>query len=295
MNNRASPVLVTLVAVLLVCCLFATSGTLALVGWMILSPSSPEVAVLEPAATVTRFPFPTAAPAGASGGTATPTNTRVIDPSEYVWQTPAAVQTRAAATLPLSVAAINYDIIVPTPPAPSMVHPVGFDSYLKVVTLPVKGTTLSELSRSLEENALADSHEPGSRYYARTDWFLSGRWYWKPTARGCELDRGSVSLAMTMTLPIMVDKIAAPSNIQSRWISFVNNTIIHETGHVDLALQGARDYQRTLGGVLPANDCETMKVRLDTLFRNAFAAIDQAQVDYDADTRHGMRQGAVFP
>jgi predicted secreted Zn-dependent protease len=188
-----------------------------------------------------------------------------------------------------------YNIVVPTPSAPALIYPIQFDSNLSIVTYPVTGTTLVALSRSLDTNALPDPHEKNSRYYARTDWYLSGHWNWNPAGQGCEVDKGSVSIAMTMTLPLLSSTVDVPVDVISRWNTFVNNTVIHETGHVQLDLQGARDYQRKLGNFPPALDCDAIQSKLRTLFDDSFANIDRANTGYDSTTRHGRTQGAVFP
>jgi predicted secreted Zn-dependent protease len=211
-------------------------------------------------------------------------------------ETPAAQGAHATIT-PLAVVSNPglYNIIVPTPFAPALVYPIQFDSSLSVVTYPVTGTTIFDLSKSLETNALPDPHEKNSRYYARTDWYLSGHWNWNPTVKGCEVDGGNVSIAMTMTLPVLSSTVGVPLDVTSRWNTFVSNTVVHETGHVQLDLQGARDYQRNLGNFPPAPTCEVIQSKLKTLFSDSFAAIDRANTGYDSATRHGRTQGAVFP
>ena len=191
--------------------------------------------------------------------------------------------------------AVPYNIIVPTPTAPPSVYPIKFDSRLKVVTYNVTGKTTKELSQSLNANTLADPHEPGSRYYARTDWYLATNWYVKPTARGCEVDRADVSVAMTMTLPMLPTTTGIALDVLKRWNTFMSNTITHEVGHVEIGLRGGREYQRELGNYPPASNCNALRAKLEALFDSHYAAIDRANVDFDVKTEHGAKQGAVFP
>ncbi len=257
-----------------------------LVGMNVLGNAFPQVALVTPLA-VTRPP--TARPIATD--TPAPTFTRVIEPS-----TPNGtfVPYRVVSPTPTQ-AGVVYDIIVPTPAAPPMVYPITFDSSFKVVTYPVIGTTLSELQRSLNAQALPDSNDVTGLYYARTQWYLSGRWFTQPTARGCEVESGSVTLAMTMTLPALSSSAGISPQVDNRWNTFVNNTITHETGHVTRNLQSARDYQRDLGNFPPAPDCARIKPQLNDLFNRATAAVRQVNIDYDAQTQHGATQGAVFP
>jgi hypothetical protein len=92
-----------------------------------------------------------------------------------------------------------------------------------------------------------------------------------------------------------VSGASMPGDAGDRWNRFLDNTILHESGHVQIALDGARNYQRELGNLPPARDCITLQSQLKALFDQHFAAIDHSSVQYDAETRHGRTQGAVFP
>jgi predicted secreted Zn-dependent protease len=187
-----------------------------------------------------------------------------------------------------------YNISVPTPRAPTLVYPVNFASNLKTILYQINGATVPEISRALNANAIPDPHETNARYYAQTDWNLTAHWYWHQTLRGCEVERGDVTLAMTVTVPILSALNAAP-DVQNRWGTFIDNTIVHESGHAKLDLDGAREYQRALGNYPPAATCDSLQAGLRELFDSSFAAMDRANVDYDRQTQHGRKQGAVFP
>jgi predicted secreted Zn-dependent protease len=153
---------------------------------------------------------------------------------------------------------------------------------------------VSEISKSLEANAVADPHEPGSRYYALTRWQLASDWSVRPSTRGCEVVNGDVSVMITMTLPMLATAGASADTLK-RFNTFIEKTILHENGHAEIALQGARDYQRALGNHSAASNCDALKTQLSDLFRRHFNSIDRANRDYDAKTKHGLTQGAVFP
>jgi len=211
------------------------------------------------------------------------------------------IQLRATAASPTFTRAFVtpssnlYNIVIPTPTAPPKLnYPIDYKNTFVVVTYPVTGTTTNAVSKSLEANAIADPHEPNNHFYARTDWYLSAHWLWKETPRGCEVDRADVSIALTMTLPALsIPNV--PSDLQNRWNTFIKNGVTHESGHVKLAQDGARVFQRDLGNFPPAPNCDVIQTRLRELFDKSFLAIDQANVKYDADTQHGVTQGAVFP
>ncbi len=266
MNSKPSLWLMTLVGVLVVCCCFSTVGGVFAVAWLF---ADEQPVALGRATGAADAVLPTALPPATAG--------RAAPPRQPV------------------VAGIDYNLVVPTPAAPSMVFPIKFDSRLNVVTYLVSGTNVDAISRSLDANALTDPHEAGGKYYARTDWFLASNWNVKSTARGCEVDRGDVTIVMTVTLPVLSSPNGLTPDLQSRWTKFVGNTIGHETGHVNLSMQGARDYQRALGNYSAGKDCDTLRPKLKALFDDSFGSIDRSNIDYDARTQHGTLQGAVFP
>jgi predicted secreted Zn-dependent protease len=284
MSRRVWLVLIGLEIVALCVCL-ALVVALIVASNILSAPPTPIAASVP---TPSRAPLTT--PTRLSTETPAPTFTRVIPP-------PTVGATRAATASPTRTLAPmpSYNIVVPTPTAPPMIYPITFSSSLKIVTYPVIGQTLTELSKSLDAQAIPEPREPGSRYYALTEWFLSARWVTHPTARGCEVESGSITLAMTMTLPALTATTGMPHEVLNRWNVFVNNTITHESGHVKINLQGARDYQRGLGNSAPALDCNALGLRLDDEFDRALDALTRAGRDYDARTQHGVTQGAVFP
>lgn len=266
-----------------ICCELTGIGIFATYFW---ANESSQVAAREPSPTLTRrattLPTSTATPA--------PTYTRVIETNPGTNLPPIVIlpRTPTPVTNP-------YQVVIPTPTAPAMTYPIVFTSTFKVITYTVTGKTTNDISKSLEANAIADPHEPGSRYYALTQWHLAGDWSVKPSPRGCEIGGGAVSLMLTMTLPALATTTGISADTLKRFNTFMEKTVLHESGHVELTLQGARDYQRALGNFPSAPSCEGLRTQLSDLFRRSSNTIDSANSEYDAKTKHGLTQGAVFP
>lgn len=218
--------------------------------------------------------------------TPAPTYTLVLQPGTPLPPLIAPIRTATRAT------ALN--LVIPTPTASNASTLVKYDTKFTVTTYNVAGKTFDEISKALKAQALPDPHKPGSRYYARTDWHLTGDWSWKPSARGCELTGAQVMVAVTMTLPALTT-VDIPSEVQTRWNTFVDNIIAHESVHVKHAYDGARNYQRELSQLAPAANCNLLQNRLNEIFHKNFDRIDRANVDYDNQTKHGETQGAIFP
>lgn len=288
-----------IIAILLVCCCLTAGASVLVISATFAEPDEIAFALATPSATTTNTPtqIPTR-PRSTETLTPAPTNTRVIPIPAPVTPTTGRGQTplpaRPSPTPPLS--SNPYMIVVPTPTASAKLnYPVAFDSTFKVVTYTVIGKTTTDLSKSLDTHAIADPHEPGSRYYAQTEWYVSSDWSWKPAGNRCELERATISIAITMTLPALATTQGIAPDALNRWNTFIGNTITHEKGHVTRALDGGRDYQRGLGTLPSQSNCDVMRPKLDSLFKYYLDAIDRVNVTYDAETNHGFSQGAVFP
>jgi predicted secreted Zn-dependent protease len=287
MNARFSPLQVATIAILLLCFCCELGGIGIFAASLFLNDSSP-VAFIEPSPNPTVTRPATAQPTFTA--TPAPTYTRVVEPNPGMNLPTIVIPLRT----PTRVTNL-YQVVVPTPTAPAMTYPIAFTSTFKVITYTVIGKTVNDISKSLEANAIADPHEPGSRYYALTRWQLAGNSSVTPSLRGCEVNSGDVSVTITMTLPALATTTGVPADALNRFNTFMEKTVLHESGHAELALQGARDYQRALGNFPPVSDCEGLKIQLNNLFRRSFDTMDAANSDYDAKTQHGVTQGAVFP
>ncbi len=290
MNAGLTKLQIAILAILFVCVCCELTGMGLFVASTFMDDAT-QIAQIAPSPTPLRFATfpPTYTPTPNVTKTPAPTNTRVVDTTPLS-TLPAIVPPQRTPTTMTD----PYKVVVPTPTAPTVAYPIGFNSTLKIVTYQVTGKTPNDISKSLEANALSDPHEPGSRFYALTKWQLSGNWATKPSTRGCEVTSGEISVVMTMTLPLLTTTGVPPDTLK-KFNTFVDKTVLHESGHVELVLQGARDYQRTLGNFAPVSDCEGLKAQLSNLYRRSFDTIDAVNVDYDVKTKHGLTQGAVFP
>ncbi len=291
---NTSRVLPIIVAIFLIACVCEIVAAVVVVGGL---GAETEIAIAEPTETATALPTPTRVPATLTPTvTASPTFTRTLTSSPTLTAIHA-TPTKTKTPSPTATArlASPYDVFIPTPTAPPLAYPIDFQSTTKMVTYTVTGKTLNEISASLEKNALADPHEPDSAYYARTNWSIQGQRSWTPTTRGCEVDRGTVTVAITITLPALKTTTGVSADVLNRWNTFIRNTSAHEQGHARLALEGARTYQRNLGNLAPAANCDVIQTQLRDQHNRDFDAIDRVNVKYDTDTQHGLTQGAVFP
>jgi len=210
---------------------------------------------------------------GTSAATPARTATRTISAAPTKTKTPSPSATARIAS--------PYDIFIPTPTAPSMTYPIDFQSSLQVVTYPVTGRTFDEINASLERNPIANPNEEGFRVglaesYTRT------QWYSRTSLRGCEVDSGTVTVAITITLPALKTTTGVPASVLNRWNTYVRDVSNHEQTHARLYLEGYRMLQSDLGNIPPAPNCDVLKTQVQALLKRNKESINRVNDEFDS-------------
>ena len=148
----------------------------------------------------------------------------------------------------------------------------------------VSGDTAQALRAAINAARPTDTHD-GKPVDARTQ--VRFQWRWQTTPGSCDLERAQVHLRATVLLPRVTNYASLPKALRARWLSYLTILGEHEAGHVDIARRGIPAVRDAIAGA----DCDTAQQAA----RSAAAAISQAQIAYDAETRHGAMQGATFP
>jgi predicted secreted Zn-dependent protease len=103
-----------------------------------------------------------------------------------------------------------------------------------------------------------------------------------------------VDLTSTTTLPRWIDERSADLTLQRQWKDFLGRLTVHENGHRTIAIATANEMQRTMTGAR-ASSCAVLDSDLKARFNALLARSTADQTRYDADTSHGMKQGAIWP
>lgn len=136
----------------------------------------------------------------------------------------------------------------------------------------VTGSTAEEIRASMDKLRPADPRT-GERFDAYTRWDV--RWHVPGgSERTCRLDRATVNLHLTVTLPRLVDRAALPPATRERWERFAAWAEAHEAGHARIAAAARDD---VLSAIRRA-DCRTFT-------KAAEAAMDALQQRSDAFDR----------
>ncbi len=150
----------------------------------------------------------------------------------------------------------------------------------------VRGRSARGVRESMnDERPAADGDD--ARHDARTRWSYRPRW--NRTADGrCDPASATVTLSLTIVLPDLSTREALSRDERAGWDAYFAALVKHEWNHGRIAVKGQELLETALH---EAADCDAMTAAVRTLVPE----ITAASREYDAQTEHGRREGAVFP
>ncbi len=149
----------------------------------------------------------------------------------------------------------------------------------------VSGTTATELRRSIDKARPADPKN-GDRFDALSHWRVA--WAWKSDGKTkCDLSATTLSFSATVLMPRLAAPDSLSPELRARWDHYIAALETHEAGHV----RHAYDHHGEVLTAIKGATCETVSKAAQA----AIDKIDEYNIEYDRQTRHGETQGAVFP
>lgn len=155
----------------------------------------------------------------------------------------------------------------------------------------VTGSTAAELRRSMLS---AGPEEEGGTWYGYTTWNIRWRYDYADGSGGCEIQDVDVAFRSRIRLPRWDPPDDADPALVSEWRSFVAALRDHEYGHRDIGARAARDVLRRLRS-LRLDRCDGMEDRANAVAHRILDRYREREDEYDRETNHGERQGAVWP
>lgn len=159
----------------------------------------------------------------------------------------------------------------------------------------IKGTTASELRAQM--NALGPLDKT-RRFDAKTNWYITWRYNWRydsPSQNPCYVTTVQVSGDISYIFPEWINQNQANPALQIKWKTYFSNLTTHEQGHANNGKQTAAEIEKALLNVQPQVNCTVLDNTLDAAAKKVLAQHNAWDIQYDADTDHGKKQGAVFP
>lgn len=157
----------------------------------------------------------------------------------------------------------------------------------------VTGNTARRMLEQMQAHAVANASD-GHPLFARLEFaFAWSTRYATRDQRMCWLDRVDVTLGLEITLPSWQPIGPTTPALRRQWLEFREALLEHELQHRALALQAAREVRQALHD-LPPDSCDSLQSRANAAANAVLDRTAQANRDYDARTRHGQTEGAVW-
>ncbi len=153
----------------------------------------------------------------------------------------------------------------------------------------IHGSSPTQLRSQLNQcGPIAD----GRANDAYTKWFVNWQVFDKE-GNGCAVGRVAIHVRVDMYLPQWTD--ASTPDLQHRWNTYIAALTNHEAGHLAHGFGAAEQVYRTLERLAPVATCAQLDAGASTAARAVLDSFSARDVTYDAQTRHGATQGAIFP
>lgn len=157
----------------------------------------------------------------------------------------------------------------------------------------VSGATPQELRASLD--ALGPKDEDGKRFDAYTYWYVRWNFLYTQAVDRCSVTSVTTSVEVTTTLPRWKVGNVEGSPLAARWDRYITALRTHENGHATIGKKAAATIESALWRVPPQLGCPVLEKILNQTAEELLNDARRDERNYDATTRHGETQGAVFP
>ncbi|HYA85742.1 MAG TPA: DUF922 domain-containing protein [Nitrospirota bacterium] len=158
-----------------------------------------------------------------------------------------------------------------------------------------------EVSGSCEKDVLcALQHKcicwtDGKKYDSLTNWKIKWDYDYDRTPQTCTTDSFKVTVDVIFHLPKWVKTGDAPPPLVEKWDTYMEKLLMHEKGHRDRAVEAATEITHAVKELPAARTCAELDREVQALSHERMEKMTGVQEEYDAATKHGRTQGAVFP
>ena len=184
-------------------------------------------------------------------------------------------------------------VTVPRPRAAVLLPPSVWPSDTMIHWYDVEGDTETELRAQLDARGPEDTG--GQRHDAYTAWHVTWKFPFSEGAEGCSTGPVTTAVHINITLPRWRGPEDERDPLVRRWRRYLDALKEHESGHRETGFRAATDITETLPALPPKPTCEQADEAANAAAREVLERYRAGDIAYDAETRHGATQGAVFP
>ncbi len=193
-----------------------------------------------------------------------------------------------------------------TRPDPKHKHTIMQILFLLVLIYPLQLNAEPKVYETIEEysvisksvdnllsnlNKASPIRQHGSIYHAYTDTYVEWNYKWRNQKGSCKLNRVETTVRITYTLPHLL-KTSSSRQALNIWNSYYPALVLHEKGHGTIAINAAKQIEKTLLGLPIYTNCDSLNREANLKAHDILARFRLKQANYDTRTEHGKTQGA---
>ncbi len=180
----------------------------------------------------------------------------------------------------------------------AMLSPAGSQPRDPIVSYkyyPVYGNTIQKIRQNMTQNT--PIIYKGKKFDGLTNWYIKWRYFYKFSAKGCQIDRARVSVdsEVTFTMPQWQERDRSTPQVVVRWQNYYNALQLHENGHKEHGIKAASEILQVLRQFPDYPSCPELERAANAIANQIIARYNKADQEYDRLTAHGRTQGAIFP
>lgn len=156
----------------------------------------------------------------------------------------------------------------------------------------ISGDSAKILRKQLDEKRPKDS--AGERFDALTKNRLSYTYRYAPTPNGCKFTEFTPILETTIIMPHWADGDST-SKLGKKWQSYYQALYNHELGHRDIAMNSYKELVEIGRNFMTPKKCDAIGEEFKIVYASTLEKYKQLDQQYDLETDHGKKLGAIFP
>lgn len=184
-------------------------------------------------------------------------------------------------------------VTAPRPRAALLLPPSVWPSDTMIHWYDVEGESEAELRAALDAHGPEDTN--GQRHDAYTAWHVTWRFPFAQAEEGCTTGPVTTAVHINVTLPRWRGPVDEGDPLVKKWRRYLDALKEHESGHRETGFRAATDITEKLPELPARATCEEAEEAANAAAREVLERYRALDAEYDAETRHGASQGAVFP
>jgi predicted secreted Zn-dependent protease len=156
----------------------------------------------------------------------------------------------------------------------------------------VSGTNANDIRKQLNENRPKDG--AGQSHDAVTWSRVQYKYRYSPSLTGCKFTEFTATLETKMVMPRWIEQDST-SKLGKKWQTYYSALYAHELGHHDIFVQAHAAVENAGSSFETSNKCDAIGDEFKAVYSSLLDKYRKMSQEYDLDTNHGMKLGAVFP